>query len=1269
MPLRYLVGPTAADGNPETVEGIRRDGHCRAFGFGDSVDLRVAATDSWDQVFSREPAGWRPDFIALWLAGTSVPAWVWAAPVPLVGVAASWDRHWHHYRRCLSRCDLVVTDPPAAAAFTRAGISHVNAVVLDGCFDDDLSGPDSGAPLRRDIDILVLDDFDLTTRREHLRRLARIARLADRYHVVIRAGIYDEDRRTLLRRARLVVVSEDVEDSTRVAAEAVEAGALVVCVVDGATHADRLLLEEDCLTCTDADREATIETHLSSEVDRAAKAAAVRSKAARRTIPARWSEALRRIESDWPLLVDRSGCRLASPLQVGWLDRTWQWLDAKDRAGDPNLVTDLAAARAAGQLDGDGYYFLGLVAASPREAAEAFAQAAIRRPSNVLAQLARAEALCANGQRDAAASVVQAAVSALDSNPAVPAPWMELPLYAPNTPLLRAEWAKAGWSNAGQPAGEVTAKRAIVRWRLNALLADLTGQLSYFHEAAASRPDLPEARAALGCALARAGRVAESIPHLRTAVEAQPFDLAAARAFGHVLGETGATEERARLAADRRLLAKVAPGNVPTEPWFAAPRPSDTEPVLDGPLGVVWEGDVRGLHSLALVNRELCSALVNEGSVDVSVWPTPPPTAQVTRLPARPELRAALHRRQRAAAVHVRHQWPPRWDPPREGRWVLVQPWEYGSLPKDWVEPIRRAVDEVWVHSRHVRETYLDAGIPEDRVHVIPLGVDPTRFRPAVPPAKLPGEGTVRFLFVGGTIWRKGIDLLLDAFAREFRPGEPVSLLIKGMGNDSFYRGKTADGLIAQYQARNLLIHVIDRDFSDDELPGLYAACDCLVLPYRAEGFALPVVEAMACGRPVIVTNGGACRDYCDDSTAFLVAARRASVPPAWAAGLRCVGEPWVLEPDADELRAALRSVVDDPATARAKGAAAAERIGRDWTWADAAHLVAERVGILAARPTRRWTPQELPQDLGRPAKLISRPESVEVEESVISSRPPPSATRPRPGEKVFIIKQYGEKRTGTNLLQYCLEQNYSNVLVLVHVLGGKHSPPVNLAACWNAASGRSNRERAFVEIATYDRPAETTHKGDPGQAAFLDKWGTAIGQAFIEGQLRFAVSVKDPFAWVASIRRIERWPAPDDPSSIAVACGRFNRRYREWLSLRNAYPGRFRIVRYEDLLTNLAPTMRDFANWLGTSGTPAEWALPGEAVVPTHWDDNAAWAAPGAAFDPTYYLQRRYFDDLGRKAREMIAAEIDWQIFAEFSYTPDAGEQFADVPPRSRFQ
>jgi glycosyltransferase involved in cell wall biosynthesis len=66
-----------------------------------------------------------------------------------------------------------------------------------------------------------------------------------------------------------------------------------------------------------------------------------------------------------------------------------------------------------------------------------------------------------------------------------------------------------------------------------------------------------------------------------------------------------------------------------------------------------------------------------------------------------------------------------------------MQPWEYGSLPKAWL-PMLRRVDEVWAYSRSVRDCYLEAGVPPERVHVIPLGVDSQVFRPGLDPLRLP---------------------------------------------------------------------------------------------------------------------------------------------------------------------------------------------------------------------------------------------------------------------------------------------------------------------------------------------------------------------------------------------------------------------------------------------------------------------------------------------------------------------------------------------------
>jgi hypothetical protein len=252
------------------------------------------------------------------------------------------------------------------------------------------------------------------------------------------------------------------------------------------------------------------------------------------------------------------------------------------------------------------------------------------------------------------------------------------------------------------------------------------------------------------------------------------------------------------------------------------------------------------------------------------------------------------------------------------------------------------------------------------------------------------------------------------------------------------------------------------------------------------------------------------------------------------------------------------------------------------------------------------------------------------------------------------VLKQYGEKRTGTNLLRYCLTQNAPNVLVLVHVLGGKHSPPVDLADVWKGTEGTSRREQAFVETATQKRPAETTRAGDSSQAEYLRMWGPTIGRAYTEQQLRFAISIKDPYAWIVSVRRIEKWPSADDASSIALACRRFNRRYREWAELKTIHHDRVRVIRYEELLRDLPGTMNGFIAWLGLSNQSASWAVPSTAMVPTHWDDAPTRPADDVPFDPEYYTTRRYLERLSPVARAVVRAEIDWGLFGDLGYDRD---------------
>jgi len=184
--------------------------------------------------------------------------------------------------------------------------------------------------------------------------------------------------------------------------------------------------------------------------------------------------------------------------------------------------------------------------------------------------------------------------------------------------------------------------------------------------------------------------------------------------------------------------------------------------------------------------------------------------------------------------------------------------------------------------------------IPDSRqnsIHTIHCGVD-QRFAPSSVPRTRNDGGGARLLYVGRSDPYKNVTTLIRAFAAA-RQQVPVPLRLTIAGSPD-PRYPEAQALAREYDLEDS-VHWTGY-VSDDELLQLYQSCDALVHPSRYEGFGLQILEAMACGLPVITSNGGSLPEVAgdaaivlspDDTAGFAASIVKVLTDPSLAADLR----------------------------------------------------------------------------------------------------------------------------------------------------------------------------------------------------------------------------------------------------------------------------------------------------------------------------------------------------------------------------------------------
>lgn len=268
--------------------------------------------------------------------------------------------------------------------------------------------------------------------------------------------------------------------------------------------------------------------------------------------------------------------------------------------------------------------------------------------------------------------------------------------------------------------------------------------------------------------------------------------------------------------------------------------------------------------------------------------------------------------------------------PPHPDRLNIVHAvFETSRLPQEWVSQLF-SFDRVWVASDWGLQVLVESGGDASRIDVVPLGVDPERFSPAGPRATLPeSEGRFRFLAVGKYETRKGYDVLLRAFDEEFADRTDVALYILANHSEQAKDPASEIRRLGLKSPENIFVLPWIEDVTI--LPALYRACDAFAAPTRGEGWGLPIIEAMACGLPVIATGWSAHTAFANAGNAVLTGFDLVPVPPAAARGRADLGL-WA-EPRPHELRRAMAAMVAAPDKSKQLGVVAAEEVRRRWSW------------------------------------------------------------------------------------------------------------------------------------------------------------------------------------------------------------------------------------------------------------------------------------------------------------------------------------------------
>lgn len=290
---------------------------------------------------------------------------------------------------------------------------------------------------------------------------------------------------------------------------------------------------------------------------------------------------------------------------------------------------------------------------------------------------------------------------------------------------------------------------------------------------------------------------------------------------------------------------------------------------------------------------------------------------------------------------------------------ILYSTIESYTIPQQFIDACQ-IYDEIWLTSEWSANILRNHKVDKP-IYAVCTGVDQHLYTEKGPKYDLPNMKDFVFISVFGWNYRKGYDVLIKSYLSEFSAKDNVSLLIVSRyqgGRSQFHKKKIPNDIeeIMKEFPNKDLAHIArySKVVPESEMPLLYRAADCFVLPTRGEGGGLPSLEASLCGLPLIMTNCSGQQGYLRENNSYMLEIDHIeTVTPGRMHLHYWDGQKFpCLRTDKfqKQLQKSMREVLENYEIAKEKNKNLQKRILQNFTWDTTIASASERLQVISRK-------------------------------------------------------------------------------------------------------------------------------------------------------------------------------------------------------------------------------------------------------------------------------------------------------------------------------